>query len=291
MDATGLDFTCGTCHKTSGHDVPGSRYTPVAVDKNGPIIRGKEADRNPTTCVACHGNTAHKEARLNQHARTLACQTCHVPKIARGGVATKMGWDWSTAGKLKDGKRQLITDNKGRVTYDSRKGDFAYGENIPPEYIWFNGKVDYTLLSDKIAKADAPVGINRLAGSPSDGKSMIWPVKIFRGKQAFDPVNNTLVKPHTAGEDHDAYWESYDWKRAIAAGMADAKAPFSGSTTSSRPRCRGRSPIWSRPRTRHSPASNVTCATMAASPPSPASTCPAAIAGRCSTRSWVPSPS
>ena len=26
MDASGLDFTCATCHKTSAHDVAGSRY-------------------------------------------------------------------------------------------------------------------------------------------------------------------------------------------------------------------------------------------------------------------------
>ena len=41
MDASGLDFTCGTCHKTSSHEVPGSRYTPTAMDKGGAHIRGK----------------------------------------------------------------------------------------------------------------------------------------------------------------------------------------------------------------------------------------------------------
>ena len=41
MDATGLDFTCGTCHKTSSHDVPGSRYTPTAMVKGDAPIRGK----------------------------------------------------------------------------------------------------------------------------------------------------------------------------------------------------------------------------------------------------------
>lgn len=228
MDATGLDFSCSTCHKGSGHDVAGSRYAPTAADTKGVMIRGKASDRSPTTCVACHGNAVHKEARLNEHSRTLACQTCHVPKIARGGIATKTSWDWSTAGKLKDGKRQLISDAKGHVTYDSRKGDFTYAENIPPEYVWFNGKVDYTLLGDKVSKGNEPVHVNRFEGSPTDGKSMIWPVKVFRGKQPYDPVNHTLVKPHTAGEDENAYWEHYDWKKAIAAGMADAKAPFSG---------------------------------------------------------------
>ena len=29
MDANGLNFSCGTCHATKGHNIPGSRYTPT----------------------------------------------------------------------------------------------------------------------------------------------------------------------------------------------------------------------------------------------------------------------
>jgi hypothetical protein len=36
---------------------------------------------------------------LNRHTSKLACQTCHIPEFARGGIATKMSWDWSTAGQ------------------------------------------------------------------------------------------------------------------------------------------------------------------------------------------------
>ena len=60
MDATGLDFTCSTCHKTSSHDVAGSRYTPTAKDKDGAHIRGKEDKSNPATCQSCHGQAPHK---------------------------------------------------------------------------------------------------------------------------------------------------------------------------------------------------------------------------------------
>lgn len=229
MDAAGLDFTCGTCHRVSSHDVAGSRYTTTAMDKSGILLRGKETTRNPATCVSCHGNTPHKtEARLNLHTQKIACQTCHIPTIARGGFATKVSWDWSTAGKLKDGKPQVIKDAKGHVIYDSRKGDFGFGENIRPDYIWFNGSVRYTLLGDKVTKSDTPVGINNLDGSASDGKSMIWPVKIFQGKQPFDPVNQTLITPHTAGNDDSAYWKNFGWEKALAAGMAESKAPYSG---------------------------------------------------------------
>ncbi|MDP2793407.1 MAG: tetrathionate reductase family octaheme c-type cytochrome [Sulfurisoma sp.] len=230
MDAAGLDFTCGTCHKTSSHDVPGSRYTPTAIDKGGAHLRGKEVKGNPATCVSCHSNAPHKkQERLNTHATKLACQTCHVPEMARGGVATKMSWDWSTAGQRdKDGKHITRKDAKGHVIYESRKGDFVLGEKVKPEYRWFNGQVTYTLLGDKVEKSATPVGINKIGGSPTDGKSLIWPMKVMRGKQPFDPVNKTLVMPHTAGNDDIGYWKNLNWEPAIADGMRNVGAPFSG---------------------------------------------------------------
>ena len=230
MDATGLDFTCATCHKGSSHDVAGSRYAPTAKDDRGAHQRGNPGNGNPATCVACHGNGPHKtEARLNQHATKVACQTCHIPSYARGGLAVKTSWDWSTAGQ-RDEKSQHVTrkDAKGRITYESRKGDFTYGENVVPEYMWFNGQVSYTLVGDKIEKSDRPTPINRLGGSASDGKSMIWPIRVFRGKQPYDPVNQTLVTPHTAGNDDTGYWKNLVWDKAIAVGMNDSGHPFSG---------------------------------------------------------------
>jgi octaheme c-type cytochrome (tetrathionate reductase family) len=230
MDATGLDFSCGTCHYTSAHDVPGSRYNPVAMPKGEAQIRGGKAEAGAAaTCQACHGSTPHKkEARLDTHASRIACQTCHIPSMARGGVATKMVWDWSTAGKLADGKPVVKKDDKGRIVYDSRKGDFVNAENVVPEYQWFNGTVNYTLRDEKIDPANGVLPINRFEGSPADGKSLIWPVKVFRGKQPFDPVNRTLVIAHTAGNDDTAYWKNFVWDKAIAAGQASVGLPFSG---------------------------------------------------------------
>jgi octaheme c-type cytochrome (tetrathionate reductase family) len=231
MDATGADFTCATCHMTTGHQVPGSRYVPTAADRGGRHMRGKVDNTNPGTCQACHGNEPHeaKVAVLNKHANKLACQVCHIPAMARGDVATLMTWDWSTAGqKGPDGKLMQKKNAKGRVIYDSKEGDFTVGENVMPEYVWFNGKIRYTLLGDKVDKADGIVQINRFEGSPNDGKSVIWPVKVFRGVQPYDPVNKTLVIPHTTGTDEASYWKNFNWEKAITAGMASVGAPFSG---------------------------------------------------------------
>ena len=230
MDASGLDFTCATCHKTSSHDVAGSRYTPTAKDAKGAHLRGATDNGNPATCVSCHSNGPHKQdARLNQHATKLACQTCHIPSFARGGIATKMQWDWSTAGQ-RDAKGKHIEkrDAKGRLVYESRKGDFVLAENVKPTYVWFNGQVNYTLLTDKIDPSQGVTRINTLGGNATDGKSLIWPIKRFGGKQPYDTVNKTLITPHTAGNDDIGYWKNLEWNKAIEVGMKTSGTPYSG---------------------------------------------------------------
>lgn len=230
MDALGLNFACATCHMTRGHQVPGSRYAPTARDKGEARVRGKEYKTNPTTCQACHGQAPHKKiAKLNDHTDKVACQTCHIPTYARGGVATKMSWDWSTAGMMgPSGKPITRKDPKGHIVYTSAKGTFVVAENVLPEYIWFNGRVKYTLRGDKVEKGEQPTRINHFEGSAGDGKSMIWPVKVFRGKQVYDPVYKTLVAPHLSGDDDSAYWTNFNWEKAVAAGMAAVGEPFSG---------------------------------------------------------------
>ena len=86
MDVVGLDFRCSTCHKTTAHQVPGSRYEPTAKDTEGAMIRGKSDGRNPATCHACHGKTPHpaSKAKLNSHTNKIACQTCHIPAQGSG---------------------------------------------------------------------------------------------------------------------------------------------------------------------------------------------------------------
>lgn len=229
MDAKGLNFTCGKCHLSDSHEVSGSRYAPTASDEKGAILRGKDDGRNPTTCVACHGNAPHKEyAKLNDHTDKIACQTCHIPAFARGNLATKMSWDWSTAGQL-DEKGQPIKrkNSAGIVSYDSKKGDFTYESFVIPDYVWFNGNIKYTLFGDKVDGKEV-VKINQFMGGPDDPKSLIWPVKTFRGKQPYDVGNQTLGVFHTAGKDEAAYWEHFNWEKAMEVGMAAVGVKYSG---------------------------------------------------------------
>ncbi len=225
MDAEGLNFTCTTCHRTDEHTLQGSRYTAVAADERGAIMPGRGDDPR-TTCRSCHGDVPMHNDMLNQHTDRLACQTCHIPAYARGGIATKMWWDWSTAGQKVNGK-PIVKNAKGEVVHDMKKGGFKWAENVVPEYRWFNGEVEYTLLGDRVDPAKG-VLINRFGGSPDDGKSRIWPFKVFRGIQPYDAGARILAVPHLFGKDPDAYWKSYDWNRALSAGMRSVGYSYSG---------------------------------------------------------------
>ncbi len=227
MSPDGEDMTCADCHTTWGHVVPGSRYDMNAKDTAGidlPILQ----DGERVTCESCHGLAPMKDDILNQHVDRIACQTCHIPEFARGDKPTKMWWDWSKAGqKNPDGSAIVTKDENGWVTYDTKKGEFVWEKDVQPQYFWFNGHTTYQLTEPFDPNAGV-VEINSLMGSPDDGQSRIYPFKVFRGVQPYDAVNNTLVVPHLFGKDENAYWKSYDWDKAIAAGMEYAGLEYSG---------------------------------------------------------------
>ncbi len=226
MDADGLNFTCSTCHTADQHDVKGSRYTPAAKDDSGIDIPGK-TDHSRATCQSCHGDAPHPtDRKLNDHIDRVACQTCHIPVYSRGDYLSKTWWDWSTAGKFDDQGKPFAKPGPGNhVVYNSKKGDFLWEDNTRPEYVWFNGRVEYTLIDDTI-DPDGIVPINRFDGSAADPDSRIWPVKVMRGKQPYDAGNNNLVAIRTVGK--DGYWKTFDWPSAIEIGMQKMGMPYSG---------------------------------------------------------------
>ena len=228
MDANGLNFVCTTCHSTDQHAVKGSRYSPEASDTKGFRIPANRPDERGT-CQSCHGLAPHpKDAKLNDHTDRVACQTCHIPAFARGGIATKTWWDWSTAGKqTPDGKNMVKIGPFDRPVYTTEKGDFGWAMNVTPKYVWFDGRIEYTLINDKIDPTRRVI-INTFLGGPDEPEARIWPVKSFRGKQPYDMVNKTLAVPELAGRDENAFWRNFDWNKAVAAGMKAVGAPYSG---------------------------------------------------------------
>jgi hypothetical protein len=74
-----------------------------------------------------------------------------------------------------------------------------------------------------------PNKILTIAGPTStikDNKARIYPFKVMRGKQAFDPKYNYLLAVQLIGD--DGYWSTFDWKKSAEIAMKAAGLPFSG---------------------------------------------------------------
>ncbi len=225
MSPEGANLVCSDCHYKGTHRISGSRYHVTAKDPHGKDL--PVPDENPATCESCHGLAPMKDAKLNDHVDKVACQTCHIPAFARGDKPTKMWWDWSKAG---DKERGVEKDENGWVTYDPKKGEFIWAKNVTPTYLWFNGKMDVMTLGEKIDPTQE-VYINKPHGSPDDPESRIYPFKVFRGKQGYDPVNKVLLVPHLMPyneEDKTAFWASFKWGPAFEEGMKAAGLSYSG---------------------------------------------------------------
>ena len=231
LSRDGADLTCSGCHISSGHQLAGSRYEMNARDDEG---TGRPGERRAVaSCESCHGTAPHggalaDAAFLNAHVDRVACATCHVPRIARGGVETKVWWDWSEAGRMNDEGRPIHEANEhGNPTYETNFGAIRWEENIQPTYAWFNGDISYLHAGDTIDPEEI-VAINRLGGSVEDPGSRIWPFKVMRGRQAYDSGSNTMVLSHMFGRDETAYWRNHDWAPAIQTAMEAADLPFGG---------------------------------------------------------------
>jgi hypothetical protein len=104
----------------------------------------------------------------------------------------------------------------------SQKGFFEHGENVVPEYHWFDGQIEYTLLDDEIDPTRT-VPVNRISGSHDDPDSRIWPFKRMLGKQPYDKQHNRLLATHVYGPDtKTALWSNFDWLKALEVGQAEA---------------------------------------------------------------------
>jgi len=217
MASDGADMSCIECHTTEKHVIKGKVYSLSSMN------------RNRSECEQCHTSSPHEQSILNEHTYKVACQTCHIPIYAKVN-ATKTHWDWSTAGKLKNGEPYSEEDADGNHTYLSVKGSFVWGKNLKPEYIWFNGTAEHYLLGDEISDTSKPLTLNTMHGSYSDESSKIYPVKIHRAVQPYDPVNKILIQPKLFADEEGegALWKDFNWLRASEVGMKEVHLPFSG---------------------------------------------------------------
>jgi octaheme c-type cytochrome (tetrathionate reductase family) len=208
----GKNFVCQDCHRTDTHDIPG-RSMAVSVD-----------DTNRVRCIDCHSSRPHGNERIDSHTGSVACQTCHIPHMAVD-TATKMSWDWSTAGQ----------DNVKAPpkTYNKKKGTFTFGRGVVPEYYWYDGTATRYIQGDKIdpdktVRVNAPRGdiVPANPANSANPKAKIWPFKVHRGKQIYDTKHRYLLVPKTFGK--GGYWSDFDWDKAARLGAEATGLPYSG---------------------------------------------------------------
>lgn len=216
MAVEGIDMQCVDCHTASKHQMLGKMYSVSSMN------------RNRVECESCHTALPHSNDVLNKHTLKVACQTCHIPTYAKGNP-TKLNWDWSTAGRMRDGKPYEETDSTGSIVYTSQKGSFKWGRNLKPEYLWFNGTASHYLIGDAFDPSQ-PLRINELYGSYDEPDSKIIPVKVHRTRQIYDTQFNYLIQPKTVSNipGDGGYWREFDWGRASEEGMKLVNLPFSG---------------------------------------------------------------
>ncbi len=202
---------CQDCHTTTEHKIAGFS---TAV----PVTEGR------VDCTDCHDAAPHTgpfKDKLDSHSDAIACQTCHIPKVAQE-VPTKMNWDWSTAGQDID---PIPIDEYGKPTYFKLKGNFVWGMDIVPTYAWYNGKVERYILGDEVNQNGVTSIVNPV-GDINDPDAKIYPFKIHEAKQISDAVNNYLIVPKLFGE--GGYWKTFDWNAASELGMETVDLPYSG---------------------------------------------------------------
>jgi octaheme c-type cytochrome (tetrathionate reductase family) len=223
MAAEGANFTCTRCHTTVKHNIAGRLYTRPASAERKSLIEDDMATK--ITCESCHGNVPHKtDSKMNDHVDKVACQSCHIPEYARVNP-TMMSWDWTQAGKKKDGKPYAIKGEFGKPTYKSIKGEFTWEKNVRPEYFWYNGSFSNIGIKDKIDPAQM-VEVSQPLGDKNDPDARIHPFKVHRGNQPYDKVNKQLVAPILSGP--KGFWATFDMNDAITHGNKALDVPYSG---------------------------------------------------------------
>ncbi|MCO5264024.1 MAG: tetrathionate reductase family octaheme c-type cytochrome [Lentimicrobium sp.] len=216
MAKSGQDMSCNDCHLTERHNITGRAYS-VSSENN-----------NRATCEHCHTSTPHNDKVIDLHNHKVACQTCHIPVYAKVNP-TVMYWDWSVAGRTDENGNPITEyDVNHKYSYLSIKGRFVWDDHVRPEYFWFNGTADHYLYGDTIS--EIPVKINTLMGKYEEPDAKIWPVKVHRGKQAYDVVTKEIVNVKVFAEKkgEGAFWEDLKWDTAIQLGMEYAGRYYSG---------------------------------------------------------------
>jgi len=205
------NMKCQECHTTRNHQIAG-------MSLSSPAFEGR------VQCVRCHGEAPHGIAgplsrHIDNHLRAIACETCHIPEIAKD-MPTRIMLDFSQAGQ----DREPGLDEYGKPTYDKKAGVQKWMKNMTPEYEWYDGTKKAYVLGDRFDPSEVLI-LNQPLGERLDPSARIYPFKVNSANQPYDSERNILVVPKF----YEGYWDHFDWNKAITEGMKDVGMEYSGS--------------------------------------------------------------
>ncbi len=178
---------CVTCHTTKHHKIAG-----------GSDLKAQELIDVKVDCSNCHTDKPHKGAQakdLNMHVKRIACQTCHIPAIARDPkFPTISARDWT---------KPVLNAETGLYG-----PTHTFASNMKPEYRWWNRVMEVP-----------PVPV----GSLSDPKSKITPWKETKYTVIADKATGKVIYIKAG-----LYAIAGDAGAAAKKGAEDAKQPYSG---------------------------------------------------------------
>lgn len=207
LRATGPAFTCQTCHlRDSGHTIARQMSGNAGTENLG------------EGCAACH-TAPHALETLNQHSRTIACQSCHIPAYAKGGPLL-IAWNWLLVGKT----NTVFRAGSGAGLQLQDQNGFWSARDIEPVYLWDDGADQIYTRGQKIQPLELTV-LQRPAEKSASSK--LAPFRVLYGTQLYDNKYRYLISPLLQPEG-EALFPGTDWEAIARKGMEAMVLPFSG---------------------------------------------------------------
>lgn len=188
-----MGMTCTECHTVKKHKIAG-----------GADLRAQELHDTPVGCPNCHTEKPHKGkdgALLNKHCYRIACQTCHIPAIARTtDMPAATDIDWSTP--VRNATTGLFEPAIKRTN------------GLKPEYAWWN-------------RVMSPAGEPQ--GGKRDRTSRVYPWQRVACTVIIDATTGTPLPMHAG-----TYAATGDIEAAIRKGAAELRQPYGGTWKTAR---------------------------------------------------------
>ncbi len=188
--AAGLQ--CLSCHVARNHKIAG-----------GADLKAEELPEEDVSCERCHTNRPHRGVwadRLNGHVSRVACQTCHIPLIARDpNYPTQTFKDWTGTPVLKPNG---LYAPPGRMA-----------NNVVPTYAWWNGQVRVPpgpigSIDDPNARIYPWKAFEVVAPRDAESKEPLWiKIGVFLKTGNLDMAIQKGVE--ASGQSYSGTWEPF----------------------------------------------------------------------------------